>query len=227
MIKQSQNTQEPVFCIIKFGKLVHLESLLSKGELCFNSTVLYNEIEQSNVEKGDSHEGAEWIENVYIKKVNVKHPSLGEFNFFPQKKSPFKFVQYNHNYLTCSFYIIRGKDFENTNKMKINEKMLQFGSHAIIVKQPNSFLALLKKSLNKTDYSYEANLVEYKDLSHIRRYEMNPFIKKFEHGYQKEFRVVIMNQLDRKFIRIGSIKEYSEIVTTKYLIEAEWEVTRN
>ncbi|MCL6273383.1 hypothetical protein M3P19_05140 [Muricauda sp. 2012CJ35-5] len=188
---------------------------------------MYNGIEKENPEKGDTYEGAEWIENAYIKKVNVKHPTLGEFNFLPHKESPFKFIQYNHNYLTCSFYILTTRNFGESGVQKIDERMHKLGDNAIIIKQPDFFLNQLKKTLENTNYSFQYGIVNYMDLSGIRKYDMNPFIKKIEHSYQREFRIVIKNQLNRKYIRIGSIKEYAEMVSSNLLIEADWEVNRH
>lgn len=227
MNKECQSVQEPVFCIIKFGELAHLESLLNKGELCFNSTLLYNKMEQSNPEKGDGYEGAEWVENIFIKEINFKHQKLGSFHFKPDTRRPFKFIQYNHNYLSCSFFIITAKDFEKTDVFKLNRKMMEFGSHALVIKEPNRFLAQLKNALDRTAYSYRADRVEYRDLSIIGRHEMNPFIKKKEHRYQKEYRVILKNQLDRKYLRLGPINEYAELISSESLVEGNWEVIRS
>lgn len=221
------NRQEPVFCIIKFGKKEHLEKLLDQGELCFNPTELYNSIEQINPEKGDSYEGAEWVENIFIKEVNFKHPKLGRLRFKTDTRHPFKFIQYDHNYLSCSFYIITARDFKRIDILKLDRKMLEFGSHAVIIKEPDRFLTKLKYTLDETDYSYRTNRVEYKDLSVIGRHAMNPFIKKKEHQYQKEFRVIIKDELHRKYLKLGSLNDCAELVSSKSLVEAKWEVIRS
>ena len=214
------------FCLIKFSKKrKYLESFLQKGELFFNSTENLNILEETNKEQGDENEGAEWIENVCLSEVKCNHPTLGEFKFKPDPKTPWKLTQFNHNYLTCSFYIITTKNFENTDILKVNEKMLEFGEHAIIIKNPKIFMDNLIEALELEDVDYSARKVKYKNLKSDGRIEMNPFIKKLEHKYQNEFRIIIKNQSIPKPIKIKDIDKIGQIVSSKFIVESKWQLT--
>lgn len=225
-VHKKKSSNEKVFCFIKFGKKEHLEALLRSGEICFNPTELFNQIEDSNKEQGDCFEGAEWIENAFIKEVKCTHPVLGEFKFRPVSNEPFRFIQYHHYYVTNSLYVIRASDFKFSDKFRINEKMLKFGNFALIIKEPNRFLKQLKIALENSNYNFIAKPVDYIDLSRIKKYQMTPFIKKIEHSYQKEFRIVLNNVFERCFLSIGSLEEYSEIVSSNFMTESSWEVNR-
>lgn len=214
------------FCIIKFGKKDRLESLLNKGELFFSKTENFNNTKKLNNERTDDNEGAEWIENLYISEVKVNHPKLGEIKFNPAPNSLFKFTQFDHNYLICSFFIITTKDFEESDILEIDKKVLELGDHALIIKNPKKFLDSVTQALDYENIDYQINKVEYKELKTDGRIEMNPFIKKIEHQHQKEFRIIIKNQLDSKLIRINKIGENGTIVTSKYIVESKWEVNR-
>jgi len=219
------NIERP-FCIIKFGKKKRLESLLNNGELYFNTTENLNKAQILNKEQGDENEGAEWIENVCLSEVKCNHPTLGEFKFKPDPKTPWKLTQFNHNYLTCSFFIITTKDFENTDMLKVDEKRLEFGDHALIIKNPKIFLDNVIDALEFEDFDYSARKVEYKNLKSDGRIEMSPFIKKLEHVHQNEFRIVIKNQVEPKLIKIKDIGKIGEIVTSKFIVESKWEAVR-
>ena len=221
------NQTEKTFCIIKFGKKNRLESLLRKGELYFNTTKNLNDSTKFGTEQGDENEGAEWIENTQFTEIKVNHPQLGEFKFNPLPNQLGKFTQYNHNYLTCSFFILTTKDFENSDVLKIDEKMLEFGNYALVIKKPQIFVDRLIMALEMENVDYAAKKVEYKDLNTKGRIHISPFIKKIEHDYQKEFRIIIKNQLEPKLIKIPKMNEISEIVTSKYIVESKWEVMRN
>lgn len=169
------NQTEHTFCIIKFGKKNRLESFLRKGELYFNTTKNLNDVTKFGTEQGDENEGAEWIENTQFAEIKVNHPKLGKFKFKPLPNQLGKLTQYNHNYLTCSFFILTTKDFKNSDILKVDEKMLEFGNHALIIKKPQIFIDSLITVLEEENLDYAAKKVEYKDLKTKGRIQMNPF----------------------------------------------------
>src|SRR5688572_9584578 len=121
------NNSERILCLIKFGKKQHLESLLHHGALYVNSPEIFNDLKAKNSEQGDENEGAIWIENVQAVRITCSHPTLGEFKFDSVPNNLSKLTQFNHNFLSCSFYCITSKDFENTNRFTIDERMTAFG----------------------------------------------------------------------------------------------------
>ncbi len=217
---------ERPFCIIKFGKKKRLQSLLNNGELFFNTTENLNRAQRLNIEQGDENEGAQWIKNIQFSEIKVNHPRFGEYKFKPVPNTLGKLTQFNHNYLTCSFFIITTNDFENTDILKVDEKMLEFGEHALLIKEPKIFLDSIIEALEFENFDYSARKVKYKNLRSEGHIEIDPFIKKLEHQHQKEFRIIIKNELEPKLVRIRDIRKIGEIVTSKYIVESKWEATR-
>lgn len=220
-----ENTENP-FCFIKFGKKEHLKSLMNNGELFFNKTENLNEGISINDEQRDENEGALWIKNIGLEEVRFKHPTKGEFKFKTDPNDLAKLIQFNHNYLTCSFYIITTKDFEKSNILKIDERMLKFGSHALIIKNPKILLDNIKKVLKEKDIGFNARKVEYRNLKEEGEIKMNPFIKKIEHNHQKEYRIILKNYNEPLILKIDKIDSNGILVTSQYLVESKWEAVR-
>lgn len=207
---------ERIIFLIKFGKKKHLESLLNNGELYFNSAKSYNKIKKSNIEQGDENEGALWIENLKNIQITCNHPELGEFRFksVPNKLS--KLTQFNHNYLTCSFYAVIYRDFVDSKILEVDARMSSFGGHALIISNPKLLIDNLFKYADKEKIRLSAKMVDYEDLNNEGRIELNPFIKKNDHSYQKEYRMVIKNSLDdSKLLYLKKIGENGTIIPTK------------
>ena len=174
---------EHILFFIKFGKKKNLESLLNKGELYFNTPEEFNKIKKSNNEQGDENEGAIWIENLKDFKLTLNHPEFGEFKFKSVPNKLAKLTQFNHNYLTCSFYAITNKDLEQSNILEVDERMSKCGNYALIISNTKLLIDSVINSAEKEGLCLSAKKVDYKDLSREGRIELNPFIKKIEHSY--------------------------------------------
>lgn len=218
------DTTETILCLIKFGKKQHLESLLHHGALYFNSPGIFNDLKAKNTEQGDENEGAIWIENVRAVRVTCTHPTLGEFKFDSVPNSLSKLTQFNHNFLSCSFYCITSKDFENTDSFKIDKRMAAFGQHALVINKPKLFIESLLVSADRENLALSGKKVEYMALTTEGRIEMNPFIKKKDHIHQKEYRFILKNQINPRTVVLGGLETYGTIVPSKPLIEGNWEV---
>lgn len=212
--------EEKILFLIKFGKEKHLDSLLEKGELYFNSPKTFNDIKKLNNEQGDENEGAIWIENMKSVQITWYHPKFGEIKFKPVPQKMSKLTQFNHNFLSCSFYAISNRDFENSDILKIDSRMLEFGEYALIIPYPKELIEDTIDCGNKENLEILANKVEYKNLTLEGRIEMNPFIKKVNHNYQKEFRLVLRNCLEpSKIIKIKNIGKNGILMPSENLKE--------
>ena len=194
---------DKIFCLIKFGERPYMERLLKYGELFFNTSAKYNELHKDENERGHINEGARWVENALIAKVEADHLALGKFTFKPVQSKLSKLIQYNYFYLSYSLYAISHRTFENSNIHKIDSKILEFGDAAIFIQKPYKFLTQLKEN----SIRYDANFVEYVDLDKKGKINLSPFDKKMRHYHQMEFRIIIEDIDDKlKIINIGSIE---------------------
>lgn len=216
-----------LMCLVKFAKKKsHLESLMNKGEVFFNEIQTYTD--SIEPERGDSNEGAVWLENAQIADIKVEHPVLGIHNFKPLENTLGKFIQYNFDYLSHSLFKITPDVFLKSDTFQISEKMKQFGDYALMIKKPYDFFNALISKLKRQKIQYEINVIEYKDLSKEGRFTVTPFIKDKEYSHQNEIRIIIKNiENQAKSIQIGSIADYCILTDAQTMVEMVWKAKRN
>ena len=75
---------------------------------------------------------------------------------------------------------------------------------------------------------FKDGAINYHDYSVREKYELSFFDKNDQLKHQEEYRIILKldSYKERHLIRIGSIKDYSEIVKSKDLIEMIWEAKR-
>ena len=223
------NDPNKIICLVKFGKQQYLNELLKKGELYFNHPKRYNEWQTREKQSGDEHEGAEWIENAHLTKIQYSHPVIGEGEFKPVKGQLAKIIQYNYFFLSYSLYALTTDSFTENDTFRIDPRNaeLKDADSAIFIQEPYKFLRTVTDEIKSRNLQYEARLVEYKNMSTEGRTEMNPFTKKWEHEHQNEFRIIIENVNNKpRTIQIGSIEEYSHLVSAESMIEMTWTAKR-
>lgn len=213
-------------CLIKFAKKKsHLESLMNNGEIFFNEVQTYTD--SIEPERGDSNEGATWLENAQFINIKVEHPVLGTHNFKPQKNTLGKLTQYNFDYLSHSLYEITPDIFSKSDTFQISEKMKQFGDYALMIKKPYDFFNALVSELKRQKIQYEIKAIEYKDLSKEGKFTVTPFIKDKEYSHQNEIRIIIKDKENRaKSIQIGSLADYCILTDAQTMIEMVWKAKR-
>lgn len=215
-----------LMCLIKFAKKKsHLVSLMNKGEIFFNAVQTYTD--SNEPERGDSNEGAIWLENAQFINIKVEHPVLGTHNFKPQKNTLGKLTQYNFDYLSHSLYKITPDIFSKSDTFQISEKMKEFGNYALMIKNPYGFFNALVSELKRQKIQYEIKAIEYKDLSKEGKFMVTPFIKDKEYSHQNEIRIIIENRDNQtKSIHLGSVADYCILTDTQTMIEMEWKAKR-
>jgi hypothetical protein len=215
-----------LMCLIKFAKKKsHLVSLMNKGEIFFNEVQTYTDLNEP--ERGDSNEGAIWLKNAQFTNIRADHPTLGAFNFKPQKNTLGKITQYDFYYLVQSLYAITSDVFSKSDTFQISAKMKHFGDYALMIKKPYDFFNAIVSELKRQKIQYEVKAIEYKDLSEEGKYTVTPFIKDKEYSHQNEIRVIIMDKENKaKSIQIGSLADYCILTDTQTMIEMEWKAKR-
>ena len=189
-------SQERILFFIKFGYRKYLEKLRDKGEVHFKSTKEFNNKKKYNNEQGDENEGAIWIDNIKNAQLTLEHPEFGELKFKSTPNKLVKLTQYNHNYLTCSFYAVTEKDFKESNTIEVDERMSEFGDSALIITNPTNLIDKIFEYASSNNLTLTFKKVNYGDFSQEGKIEIDPFMKKMEHSYQKECRFVLDNCIE-------------------------------
>lgn len=157
--------------------------------------------------------------------LTLNHPEFGEFKFKSVPNKLAKLTQFNYNYLTCSFYAITNKDFEQSNILEVDDRMSKCGNYALIISNTKLLIDSVINSAEKEGLSLSAKKVDYKELFSEGRIELNPFIKKVEHSYQKEYRMVIKNSLESsRILKICKLGKNGKIIPAKKMKKLKFEI---
>ncbi len=210
-------------CYLKFGKRNHIEHMLKYGEIYFNTPKNFSESKEP--ERGDSNEGAIWIENSQLKDIQISHPSIGTLNLIPKPNSLSKIIQYHYNFLSFSLYDVSQNIISNSEIKQIDERMLEFGNSALIIQNPNKLIKSVTDELQKLQIRYMIKSVEYKKISKQGNHTLSPFVKDYQYKHQNEVRIIIENLNNKPFsISIGSIEDYCLFSESESMINSEWSV---
>ena len=108
---------------------------------------------------------------------------------------------------------------------KIDQKVKNFGSHFVMIRDSDKFLELVSKELEKQNIPFKGKLVNYYQKEKING-EITPFDKTTEYEYQKEYRIVLFsNEIKPIIIQIGNLRKIAEIFEIKVIdkIKFKWE----
>lgn len=213
-----------LFCLLKFGQEKYLRNLIN-GELYFNTVEYYVNSDKDQV--GDKNEGCVWIENAQFTSTKANHPTLGFHEFKPVPNKLGRLSQSKLNFLSCSFFTITPDVFSESDTFIIDNRISEFGTHALMIKEPYKFLEDVANELKFQNIEYEIGIVKYLDFNTEGRIELTPFDKSNDYRHQHELRIIRRNVDNQpKTVSIGSIADYVEITETKYFMEAIWNAKR-
>jgi hypothetical protein len=205
-----------ILTFLKFGDEARINEMYEKGTIFIN-TIEYFRKHKSQKGRGDPYEGVSRIKNyppgeIEIKEINYKGKYLNL-----HIKETYEGVLGN----IFSLYSVSSRWCEDPSQFKIDKRMLEFGSHCLMIKDNQKFLTLLENKLQELGFKYDHNFITYYDKNEING-EINLFKKNLDYEYQREFRFYIENDLISPIkFEIGSLKEIAEIHPTKDIIELE------
>ena len=199
---------------LKFGEEKHINDLYRNGTIFMNAIQYFRKIEDDEL-RGDQYEG--------ISKINNYPPGqfeIASLNF----KGNYLALQIRESYDTVlgnifSLYCVSSHGWKNPNDFKIDEKIKNFGSHCLLIKDNVKFLSLIEEKLKELKLKYRHNFITYYDKDKVDR-KITLFEKPLEFEYQKEFRFYIERKSDKPFsFSIGSLKDIAEIYNSKDIVE--------
>lgn len=199
---------------LKFGNEQNINDLFHNGTIYMNSIQRFREIEDNNL-RGDKYEGVASIKNYPPGQFEI--PSIGH-------KGNYISIHLLENYQEVlgniySLYCISSKGWTNPLDFKIDEKVKEFGSHCLMVKDNKRFLQMIEKGLKKMKVKYHHGFVNYYDKDNVNR-KINLFEKPMEFDYQKEFRFYVERESTEPFVfKIGSLKNIAEIQPTNIIVD--------
>ncbi len=131
---------------------------------------------------------------------------------------------YQYNYYNRDFYAnlfclyaITTKNPKPVNPNELPERLMQMGTHVLVIYNSIEFVTRVKKALTKSNLEYQMRLVEYLDL-YNHEGSKSFFQKPLRYSYQQEYRIMIKNTCEQVLkLDIGSIKDISEILPSEKL----------
>lgn len=223
------NTQEQIIFLLKFGSHDDIMDLYENGTVYFNSIDYFQNLEEQGL-RGDNYEGTFQIRNFTEEDkitLKIKDPKSGKsFKLYSNNTHLREFYKDVKGNIYC-MYSLRLSALIDTERITINNRVKDFGSHFVIINNTKRFLDKVCIELKKKGISYKIGLVNYYDRKKINC-ELGTFDKPTEFEYQKEYRIVLYrDSLKPIKVSIGSIKDIAGVFETSVLDNIKVEISHN
>lgn len=195
---------------IKFGSEENITQLYEQGLIYMNSKEFFRKVEDKEL-RGDAFEGIKSIKNSGPGKFRIDsiNHTVNYINL--QIKQPWGKVYGNIYSLFC----ISLETTPNLFEFKMDERVINFGSHCLLIPDSDGFINLVSRKAKEEGYNLDFGLVNYFEKSKFSG-EISPFDKPNEFLYQKEYRFYL-ERIGTSPIsfKIGSLKDKSKIMKTE------------
>lgn len=200
---------------VKFGAENHIMQLRKEGLLYCRTVHEFAKIEDDSL-RGDKLEIAYRLNNAEDSILQIKPVNAPDSDFTKIKLIKYaETISNQFGNLFC-LHAINYNDLKEDVPFNFDKRNKEFGSHFIMINF-YEFIKRLHIALDKLNYRWKHNLVEYKDFSKYKG-EKTVFQKDKTYEYQKEFRLFIENKIDQHIkIYIGDISDISIIYSSSYI----------
>ena len=199
--------------MVKFGKYEHLKQMQTEGLVYCNTLKYFTEIEDNYV-RGDKHESAFNFETFNDTELLLKPASEPDSSYKKLNVKWGQMVQKNSNPLGNLFclYCVDMTDVKEGGQIFVDERISDFGNHALVLLDTVKFEERLYNELQKRKFKYHFGHIDYIDLrSHNGKKTL--FQKDTKYKFQNEFRIFIeSNSQDPLKIVIGDISDITKLV---------------
>jgi hypothetical protein len=201
---------------LKLGNEENILDLFKNGTIYMNTIEYFRKVEDGEL-RGDKYEGGSRIVNSLPGTFKIKGIDR-EFNYIKMH------LREAHNEVIgniYSLYAMSSKGFPNPLDFEFDKRNLRFGTHCLMIKDIPYFFKKIEKELQKNNYKFHHNFVDYYDKDEVNR-KITLFEKPLEFEYQKEFRFYVEDYGMKPIkIQIGSLKKCAEIFKIEDLLEVK------
>jgi hypothetical protein len=154
------------------------------GEIYFNTDKYFFVLDSKDKVRSDPDEDID--ESWQVKEISIKDKESGEYIPIGGIINPVKYRYENRQQFNifCVYILLDSKDF------KIDDRILQFGDTAIVIRDAIEFTKRLHKAANEIGLSVRQHPIEYVEKAKHHGV-MGPFRKYKTFRYQSEFRYLI------------------------------------
>jgi hypothetical protein len=181
-------------------------------------------------ERGDKFETAVNIVNGQFTKIECDHPELGRHTFKVAVNTIGTITHFTDEPHYCfSSYALTSDCFKDQDTHVIDNKMLEFGDHALIISEPILFLDRVKSYLTDKKLKFGYKRTDYKNYKVEGDIDTNLCSKTDELVHQCEHRILIKkDSVDKAlFVEIGSIRDWCFLSRADELIRTEFKAKRH
>lgn len=199
------DANEMVLGLIKIGKTPHQQALFEKGEIYMQTHEYFRKLEDKNG-RGDIFEGAEKIEQLKWVKIKAEGVEI------TLKKEDGSLARGNVASIKSDYfyniYSMIGFSSKDIGKIEpIPKKNEGLGDYFILIHNVKEFNKRIKQKLDELQIQHQWSWVTYYDEYQLEG-EISPFHKPSAFQYQKEVRIVAVNEKDEPLkFEIGSIAD--------------------
>jgi hypothetical protein len=200
---------------IRISEKKYIEKLFYEGEVHCKPIRYFRKIDNKDF-RGDKNEGAAYIKQISIHKINELQFSGQLYGYHPDDLG--------------NIYCLFGVEEQHLNlklkslqKLNLNMNGLPFGDTGIIIFDPGEFISRIEKEANKNGFQFQCSSIHYYD-HELYEGELTPFHKSKIYMEQNEVRFWISNKVDndQKFI-IGDISDIAYIFPKTLINDFEYE----
>ncbi|EME0812588.1 hypothetical protein VXJ15_004292 [Vibrio vulnificus] len=230
--------EKTIFYLVKiFDELTYAEQFVG-GKLFANSLSYFRRLEDSEANRGDSHEGVvTWIQpekaNLEIYGIPVPQGDLAgpisvKMNWHDSLNVFCIYAAHSGNFNTITSDNIA--DFRK--HLEIPDECLKLGKHAVVITNVSEFVRRVQDTARENEFGFACSLVDYYDPSEFHgSFDQTEavFKKRSEYSHQKEYRFAFNSfSNDRKplIIDVGDLNDIAtlcDVNTVNQLLEIKLE----
>jgi hypothetical protein len=203
-----------IISFLKFGSEKNITDLYSVGTIYMNTIEYFRKYEDEEL-RGDKYEGASWVKNSLPGTFLIP----GSDQIFNYQKVHIRQAYEEVLGNIYSLYSISSHGIPNFLEFKMDERLVRFGTHCLMIKDNQYFLDQMRKQLTANSHEFHEGFVNYYDKEKANK-QLTLFEKPLEFEYQKEFRFYVKSDnLQPIKINIGSLEQYSQMYRTEDLLQ--------
>lgn len=211
-------------CIkVKLGTQEHLEELRLEGLVYCNTLKYFTKIEDGLV-RGDKHEDAFEFKTFNDPELLIKPANEPDTSFKKVNITWAQIVKRNSEVFGNLFclHCVDMTHAKDEGQIFVDEQNREFGTHALILLDPDKFEKKIFNELEKIKLKYHCGHLNYLDLKNYNG-KKNLFQKDNKYSYQNEFRIFIENNIQEPLVlKIGDISDISMLIDFETLKEVRY-----
>ncbi|AZQ62826.1 hypothetical protein EI427_11450 [Flammeovirga pectinis] len=210
------------YYLLKFQREEIIRDMYENEYLYFKKIFDFKDSDRDNIKRNDPKEGN--LINQQLTSLQLSKDGIDYINLKIAENGSAQHTAYdkNANKHICSLFFLEVKIDKKSNHIeynKIDNRMIDFGEYALLIKDPRKLISMIESSLKKLGItkSLEYGTVNFYDKNTYNG-KLNYFSKTKDHDYQREYRVLFDstklkgNNSEPIKLKLEGLKSISEVL---------------